>query len=104
MLLNVPRVYEIKICGVAGDLVRAEFDDVELWEAPGVTWLRTGWTDTAELYGLINRIETLGLVLLEVGAVDGESEDPARRSHPAGSRRVSSPARCSSLPTLSSRT
>jgi hypothetical protein len=30
----------------------------------------------AALYGLIKRIETLGLVLLEVAPV-GESEDPA---------------------------
>ena len=72
-----PRVYELKIRGVASDLVRAEFDDVELWEAPGATCLRTGEADTAALYGLIKRIETLGLVLLEVAPVDGgESDDP----------------------------
>jgi hypothetical protein len=72
-----PRVYELKIRGVASALVRAEFDDVELWEAPGVTWLRTGGADTAALYGLIRRIETLGLVLLKVDAVDtGESGHP----------------------------
>jgi hypothetical protein len=69
------RVYELKIRGVASDLVRAEFDDVELWEAPGATWLRTGGADTAALYGLIKRIEMLGLVLLKVDAVDpGESD------------------------------
>ena len=73
-----PCVYELKIRGVASDLVRAEFDDVELWEAPGVTWLRTGEADTAALYGLIRRIETLGLVLLKVDEVGaGESDDPA---------------------------
>jgi len=73
-----PRVYELKIRGVASDLVRAEFDDVELWEAPGATWLRTGGTDTAALYGLIKRIEMLGLVLLKVDEVDpGESDHPA---------------------------
>ena len=72
-----PRVYEIKIRGVASDLVRAEFDDVQLWDAPGATWLRTGWGDAAALYGLIRRIETLGLVLLKVDAVDaGESDHP----------------------------
>jgi len=38
---------------------------VELWEAPGATWLRTGGTGTGALYGLIKRIETLGLVLLK---------------------------------------
>jgi hypothetical protein len=52
---------------------------VELWEAPGATWLRTGGSDTAGLYGLINRIEALGLVLLEVDAVDtDESDHPVR--------------------------
>ena len=73
-----PRIYEIKIRGVASDLVRAEFDDVELWDAPGATWLRTGEADTAALYGLIKRIETLGLVLLKVNEVGaGESDHPA---------------------------
>jgi hypothetical protein len=32
--------------------------------------MRTGGADTAELYGLIKRIETLGLVLLKVDAAD----------------------------------
>lgn len=77
-VLKRPRAYEIKIRGVASDLVRAEFDDVELWEAPGATWLRTSGADMAALYGLINRIEALGLVLLAVHAVDaGESDHPA---------------------------
>ena len=72
---NRPRVYQVKIRGVASDLIRAEFDDVELWEVPGATCLRTA--DAAALYGLIRRIEVLGLVLLEVDAVDaGESGDP----------------------------
>ena len=70
-----PRAYEVKIRGVASDLVRAEFDDVELWEVPGATCLRTA--DAAALYGLIRRIEVLGLILLEVDAVDAdESGDP----------------------------
>jgi len=70
-----PRVYQVKIRGAASDLVRAEFDDVELWEVPGATCLRTA--DAAALYGLIRRIEVLGLVLLEVDAVDAdESGDP----------------------------
>ena len=79
-----PRVYELKIRGVASDVVRAEFDDVELWEAPGVTCMRTGGADTAALYGLISRIEALGLVLLKVDEVGaGESDHPAP-SYPPG--------------------
>ena len=72
-----PRAYEIKIRGVASDLVRAEFDDVEVREAAGVTCLRTGGADAATLYGLIRRIEALGLVLLKVDAVDAGESDPA---------------------------
>ena len=72
-----PRAYELKIRGVASDIVRAEFDDVELWEAQGATWLRTDGADTATLYGLIKRIEMLGLVLLEVDEIGvGESGGP----------------------------
>jgi hypothetical protein len=72
-----PGVYEFKIRGVASDLVRAEFDDVQLWDVPGATWLRTGEADTATLHGLIRRIEALGLVLLDVHAVDaGEPTNP----------------------------
>ncbi len=79
-----PRVYELKIRGVASDVVRAEFDDVELWEVPGATCLRTGEADIATLYGLIKRIETLGLVLLKVDEVGaGESDHPAP-SYPPG--------------------
>ena len=51
---------------------------MELWEASGATWLRTGEADTAALYGLIKRIEMLGLVLLKVDEVGaGESDHPA---------------------------
>ena len=68
--------------------MRAEFDDVELWEVPGATWLRTGGADTAALYGLIRRIETLGLVLLKADAVDPTNQKtPPPRSRPDGQRR-----------------
>ena len=72
-----PRAYELKVRGVASDLVRAEFDDVELWEVPGATWLRRGGggADMAALYGLISRIEALGLILLEVAPVDADESD-----------------------------
>jgi hypothetical protein len=42
--------------------------------------LRTGETDSAALYGLIKRIETLGLVLLKVDEVGaGEADHPVPR-------------------------
>jgi len=74
-----PRVYEVKIRGSPSDLVRAEFDDVAMWDVPGAFWLRTGTAGASTLYGLIKRIEALGLVLLQVDAVDaGDSGDRAR--------------------------
>ena len=64
---------------------------MELWEAPGATWLRTGGTDMAALYGLIKRIEALGLVLSRwIRSTPANQTTRPRRSCPAGPRRVSS--------------
>jgi hypothetical protein len=60
----------VKIKGAASDLVRAEFEDVEVTVEGDVTWLRTGPEDQAALFGLLGRIESLGLVLLEVNTAE----------------------------------
>jgi hypothetical protein len=55
-----PRVYELKIRGVASDVVRAEFDDVELWEALGATWLRCASMqemDCRDLFAGANKLD-----------------------------------------------
>ena len=78
-----PEGYEVKIRGIASDLVRAEFDDVDLWEVPAATCLRIQRADPATLFGLIKRIDALGLVLLEVRAVDA---DDSRDRAPPGTR------------------
>jgi hypothetical protein len=55
-----PRVYELKIRGVASDLVRAEFDDVELWEARGAIWLRCASMeemDCRDLFAGVNKLD-----------------------------------------------
>ncbi len=71
-------VYQLRIRGVASDLLRAAFDDVEMLHGNGQTVLRTGAVDIATLYGLISRIESLGLVLLNVETIDvGDSGGPA---------------------------
>ena len=75
--MNGLRTYDITVRGVASDLVRAEFDDVEVSVADGCTRLRTAPVDQAWLFGLIRRIENLGLVLLELAAVESDtSESP----------------------------
>jgi hypothetical protein len=59
-------VYDLTIHGAMSDVLRAEFDDVELEVAHGETHLRAVLPDSAALYGLIGRIEALGLVMLDL--------------------------------------
>jgi hypothetical protein len=59
-------VYQLTIHGAMSDVLRAEFDDVELHVAHDETHLRAVLPDSAALYGLIGRIEGLGLVLLDL--------------------------------------
>jgi hypothetical protein len=65
-LSNGSHVYRITIRGVASDLVRTEFEDVAVSVEGNVTCLRTKVADQATLFGLIRRVESLGLVLLGV--------------------------------------
>jgi hypothetical protein len=67
--------YEISFRGTPSDLLRAEFSDVHLRVRRGVTYLRIEADDHAELYGLIGRIEGLGLELLEVRRGKGTMTD-----------------------------
>lgn len=64
--MNGLRTYDITVAGVASDLIRSEFDDVEVTVADHCTRLRTPAVDRAWMFGLISRIENLGLVLLEL--------------------------------------
>jgi hypothetical protein len=66
--------YVITVRGVAGPWVRAAFDDVALSAVGDTTVLRRDGTDQAALYGLLNRIQNLGLELLDVHL---ESVEPA---------------------------
>jgi hypothetical protein len=58
--------YVITVRGVAGPWVRAAFDDVAMSEAGDTTVLRRDRTDQSALYGLLRRIQDLGLELLDV--------------------------------------
>ena len=63
------RTYEITFAGQAGTTLRAAFDDCEVSVGPGTTTLRAGLLDQSALHGLIQRIASLGLELLEVHVV-----------------------------------
>jgi hypothetical protein len=58
--------YVITVRGVAGPWVRAAFDDVAMSSAGDTTVLRPAGADQAALYGLLRRIQDLGLELLDV--------------------------------------
>jgi hypothetical protein len=60
------RTYDVTVGGAASDLLRAEFDDVRVSVSDDCTCLSTPPVDQAWLFGLISRIENLGLVLLEL--------------------------------------
>ncbi len=58
--------YMIIVRGVAGPSVRAAFDDVEISVVGDTTMLRRAGTDQAALHGILNRIQDLGLVVIDV--------------------------------------
>lgn len=47
-------------------MLRAEFDDCEIAVGPGITTLRAELPDQGALYGLLQRITSLGLELVDV--------------------------------------
>jgi hypothetical protein len=53
----------ITVAGEMSSALRAEFDDVEVSVARGVTRLRLGG-DPSAVHGVIHRLESLGLELL----------------------------------------
>jgi hypothetical protein len=59
-------VYLVTVEGTMSDMLQTEFGDVELWISDGQTYLRADLPDSAGLYGLIGRIEELGLVLVDL--------------------------------------
>ena len=77
-MTNGARIYEITLRGAASKLVQVEFDDVQLRIDDGCTHLRTGPVDQTVLFGLIRRIEDLGLVLLNVATVPAETSPAGR--------------------------
>ena len=63
------RTYEITFAGEAGAIVLAEFDDCEVRVSPGTTTLRRELVDQGALHGLIQRIASFGLDLIDVSVV-----------------------------------
>jgi len=63
------QTYEVTFLGKAGSTLLAEFDDCEVAIGPGTTTLRAELPDQAALTGLMQRITSLGLDVIDVSLV-----------------------------------
>ncbi len=72
--------YEIRIRGKVGDPVLESFGDLDASVKPAETVLRGEIPDQAALHGLLDRIQSLGLELIEVKQVSEPDEAPRRPS------------------------
>ena len=63
------QTYEITFLGQASTTLRAEFDDCEVTIGPGTTTLKAELPDRGALTGLMDRISSLGLDIIDVSLV-----------------------------------
>jgi hypothetical protein len=82
--VNRLQTYDVTVGGVASDLIRAEFDDVQISVIDGCTRLRTAPVDQAWLFGLLGRIESLGLVLIELRVAESATRPATPAASPPG--------------------
>jgi len=64
------RVYVITVTGEMDEVLREQFDDVEVTVAHGVSQVRVICPDPSALHGLLHRVEALGLELIDVRPLD----------------------------------
>jgi hypothetical protein len=73
------RTYEVTFKGAAGATLRAAFDDCEITIGAGTTTLRAELPDQDGLSGLIQRINGLGLEVIDVTLVAPHPATPRPR-------------------------
>jgi hypothetical protein len=74
--LTLSPSYEIRIRGRVGASTLTSFEDMEAAIRPAETVLRGTITDQAHLHGLLERIQLLGLELIEIRRVsDGDPDE-----------------------------
>jgi hypothetical protein len=69
------RVYVITVTGEMDELLRDQFDDVDLTVGHGVSRLRVPCPDPSVLHGVLHHLDALGVELLDVRTID---EPPGR--------------------------
>ena len=68
----VPADYEIRIKGRLSDSLSGAFEDFTAAVRPAETVMRGEVRDQSELHGLLDRIQSLGLELIEVRRVEDD--------------------------------
>jgi hypothetical protein len=77
------RTYQITFNSAAVPAIVAAFEDFDVVVGDGSTTLRGDCMDQAALHGAIDRLQDLGLELLQVScAEDADSGDPVQRPDP----------------------
>jgi hypothetical protein len=69
-----PHRYRIIVSGTLGETTRAVFEDLRV-EPVGANTGLTGELDQAALYGVLDRIQGLGLELVALSRLDAGSSD-----------------------------
>jgi hypothetical protein len=64
------RILDIRVKGEMGPQLREAFEDVELTVDRGVTRLRVVGRDSSTLHGILDRLESFGLELIDLHSVD----------------------------------
>jgi hypothetical protein len=67
-----PTGYEIRIKGRLSDSLSGAFEDFTACVKPAETVMRGEVRDQSELHGVLDRIQSLGLELIEVRQIDGQ--------------------------------
>ena len=63
------QIYEITFLGKAGSTLKTEFEDCQIIIGPGTTTIRAALPDQGALTGLMERINGLGLNVIDVSLV-----------------------------------
>ncbi len=65
--MDVPRVYEIRVEGHLSDRWADWFDGLAIHNDPNGETTLSGWlADQASLFGMLNKIQALNLILISV--------------------------------------
>lgn len=78
-----PKCYEIHIGGLLSDMLVSAFPELQARARNRETVLVGSLPDQSALHGVLGRIESLGLELLEVRRVRTRAQTPAEADEPA---------------------